>query len=75
MMYSQNDHTHDCSRRCNKLNKLSDKVGLEIEIKQLRRLTVKTLPKAQRTRGLSSSCESHIASSNANLDRISSSES
>ena len=33
MMYSQNDHTHDCSRRCNKLNKLSDKVGLEIEIK------------------------------------------
>ena len=34
-----------------------------------------TLPKAQRTRGLSSSCQSHIASSNANLDRISSSES
>ena len=35
----------------------------------------KTLPKAQRTRGLSSSCQSHIASSNTNLDRISSSES
>ena len=34
-----------------------------------------TLPKAQRTRGLSSSCQSHITSSNANLDRISSSES
>ena len=34
-----------------------------------------TLPKAQRTRGLSSSCQSHIASSNTNLDRISSSES
>ena len=37
--------------------------------------TAKTLPKAQRTRGLSSSCQSHIASSNTNLDRISSSES
>ena len=35
----------------------------------------KTLPKAQRTQGLSSSCQSHIASSNTNLDRISSSES
>ena len=35
----------------------------------------KTLPKAQRTRGLSSSCQSHIASSSTNLDRISSSES
>ena len=34
---------------------------------------IKTLPKAQRARGLSSSCQSHIASSNANLDRISSS--
>ena len=34
-----------------------------------------TLPKAQRTRGLSSSCQSHIASSNTNLDQISSSES
>ena len=34
-----------------------------------------TLPKAQRTRGLSSSCQSHIASSNTNLDRILSSES
>ena len=38
-------------------------------------MSLKTLPKAQRTRGLSSSCQSHIASSNANLDRISSSES
>ena len=35
----------------------------------------KTLPKAQRTQGLSSSCQSHIASSDPNLDRISSSES
>ena len=35
----------------------------------------KTLPKAQRTRGLSSSCQSHIASSNTNLDWIWSSES
>ena len=43
MMYSQNDHPHDCSRRCNKLNKLSDKVGLEIEIKKLERLRVKKL--------------------------------
>jgi len=34
-----------------------------------------SLPKAQRTWGLSSSCQSHIASSNANLDQISSSES
>ena len=34
-----------------------------------------TLPKAQRTRGLSSSCQSHIASSNTNFDRILSSES
>ena len=34
-----------------------------------------TLPKAQRTLGLSSSCQSHIASSNTDLDRISSSES
>ena len=34
----------------------------------------KTLPKAQRTLGLSSSCQSHIASSSTNLDRISSSE-
>ena len=34
-----------------------------------------TLPKAQRTRGLSSSCQSHIASSNTYLDQISSSES
>ena len=36
---------------------------------------LKTLPKAQRTRGLSSSWQSHIASSNTNLDRIWSSES
>ena len=35
----------------------------------------KALPKAQRARGLSSSCQSHIASSNTNLDQISSSES
>ena len=35
----------------------------------------KTLPKAQRTRGLSSSCQSYIASSNTDLDQISSSES
>ena len=39
----------------------------------------KTLPKAQRTRGLSSSCQInswvHITSSNTNLDHISSSES
>ena len=42
-MYPQNDHTHDCGRRCNKLNKLSDKIGfeIEIEIKKFGRLTVK----------------------------------
>ena len=40
-----------------------------------RLMSKQTLPKAQRTRGLSSSCQSQIASSNTNLDRISSSES
>merc|ERR1712240_644806 len=41
--------------------------------KRSKHLVEEALPKAQRTRGLSSSCQSHIASSNANLDRISSS--
>ena len=33
-------------------------------------LSNETLPKAQRTRGLSSSCQSHIASSNTNLQNL-----
>ena len=49
----------------------SNQILFSLTLRQL----IKTLPKAQRTRGLSSSCQSHIASSNANLNRISSSES
>ena len=53
----------------------SSKTDFQLEVVLSLQLTLETLPKAQRTRGLSSSCQSHIASSNTNLDRISFSES